>query len=80
MRSTLKLLLTILGLIDAMAVCLLDSYGLLGNIAMTTAFIATVIGFPLLVYYMNRYHGKDKRRKIHHRESYYKKSYRKKGF
>ena len=58
MRSALKLLLTILGLIDAMAVCLLDSYGLLGNIAMATAFVTTTIGFPLLVYYMNRYHGR----------------------
>lgn len=85
MRSTLKTLLTVLGLTDAMAVCLLDSYGLIGNVAMATAFITTAIGMPLLIYYMNRYHGKGNRRKSHHREShhresYYKKSYRKKGF
>lgn len=85
MRSTLKTLLTVLGLTDAMAVCLLDSYGLIGNVAMATAFVTTAIGMPLLIYYMNRYHGKGNRRKSHHREShhresYYKKSYRKKGF
>lgn len=75
MRSTLKTLLTVLGLTDAMAVCLLDSYGLIGNVAMATAFVTTAIGMPLLIYYMNRYHGKGNRRK-----NYYKKSYRKKGF
>ena len=80
MRSTLKTLLTVLGLTDAMAVCLLDSYGLIGNIAMATAFVTTAMGMPLLIYCMNRYHGKGNRRKSHHRESYYKKSYRKKGF
>lgn len=80
MRSTLKALLTVLGLTDAMAVCLLDSYGLIGNVAMATAFVTTAIGFPILVYYMNRYHKKGCRRKNQNRGSYYKNSYRKKGF
>jgi hypothetical protein len=80
MRSTLKTLLTVLGLTDAMAVCLLDSYGLIGNVAMATAFITTAIGMPLLIYYMNRYHKKGCHKKNHRRKSYYRNGYRKKGF
>lgn len=80
MRSTLKTLLTVLGLTDAMAVCLLDSYGLIGNVAMALAFVTTAIGFPLLVYYMNRYHKKGCHKKNHRRKSYYRNDYRKKGF
>ena len=58
MRQTLKMLLTALGLADAMAISLLDSYGLIGNIAIAVFAATTAIGLPLLAYYMNRYHKK----------------------
>ena len=48
--------LTVLGLADAMGVCLLDSYGLVGNIAIITVFITTVIGMPLFAWYIRKYH------------------------
>lgn len=80
MRSTLKTFLTVLGLTDAMAVCLLDSYGLIGNVAMALAFVTTAIGFPLLVYYMNRYHKKGCHKKNYRRKSYHRNGFRKKGF
>lgn len=63
MRSTLKTLLTVLGLTDAMAVCLLDSYGLIGNVAIFTCIVTTAIGIPLLNYYMMRYHKNGFRKK-----------------
>lgn len=55
-RSALKTLLTVLGLADAMGVCLLDSYGLIGNIAIITVFITTAIGMPLFAWYIRKYH------------------------
>lgn len=58
MRHTLKMLLTALGLADAMAVCLLDSYGLAGDISLAVFVATTVIGMPLFVYYLRRYHKK----------------------
>ena len=58
MRHTLKMILTALGVLDAMAVCLLDSYGLAGDVSMAVFAVTTVIGMPLLVYYLRRYHKK----------------------
>ena len=58
MRHTLKMILTVLGITDAMAVCLLDSYGLAGDVSMAVFAVTTVIGMPLLVYYLRRYHKK----------------------
>ena len=58
MRATLKMVLTFLGITDAMAVCLLDSYGRIGDIAIVTVLITTAIGMPVFVYYMRRYHKK----------------------
>ena len=58
MRSTLKMILTFLGIVDAMAVCLLDSYGLIGDISLAVLAITTTIGMPLFAYYLRRYHKK----------------------
>lgn len=56
MRHTLKMILTALGVLDAMAVCLLDSYGLTGNVAMAVCVVTTAIGMLLYAYYIRRYH------------------------
>lgn len=58
MRATLKMVLTFLGITDAMAVCLLDSYGRIGDISFATVLVTTAIGMPLLIYYTRRYHKK----------------------
>ena len=50
------MILTFLGIVDAMAVCLLDSYGLTGNVAMATFVVTTAIGMLLYAYYIRRYH------------------------
>ena len=63
MRSGLKLLITVLGLADAMAVCFLDSYGLIGDVAIFTCIVTTVIGIPLFNYYVRRYHENGFRKK-----------------
>lgn len=55
-RSALKMLLTVLGLADAMGVCLLDSYGLIGNIAFVTVLVTSAIGMPLSAWYIRKYH------------------------
>lgn len=55
-RGVAKMSLTVLGLADAMGVCLLDSYGLVGNIAIITVFITTAIGMPLFAWYIRKYH------------------------
>lgn len=58
MRHTLKMILTALGVLDAMAVSLLDSYGRIGDISFATVVVTTAIGMPLLIYYTRRYHKK----------------------
>lgn len=55
-RGVAKMSLTVLGLADAMGGCLLDSYGLIGNIAIITVFITTAIGMPLFAWYIRKYH------------------------
>lgn len=55
-RGVAKMSLTVLGLADAMGVCLLDSYGLIGNIAIITVAITTAIGMPLFAWYIRKYH------------------------
>ena len=52
------MILTFLGVTDAMAIAMLDSYGLAGDISLAVFVATTVIGMPLLAYYMNRYHKK----------------------
>mgnify|MGYP000003089625 CR=1 FL=1 len=60
MKETLKLVLTALGTLDAMAICLLDSYGPTGDAALAMCIITTVMIMPLYSYYMWRYHKKKK--------------------